>query len=343
METTEDTYKVRQGILALEGLKCEDPRKRRPQGFEPRFWTGKRERRVTNHVTEVSPRARSLLVGVHVYLRFSSVSVKDFLVVTRSKVEAMRELAAKPHTVEALSYRVTADSPAEDLTPHAEQSVIINGGLSYPVKQGWKGGMFTLVGGFQRSFLKHADEHVVLDQARIGGLPRTRTPVVLEICLTGVGDIQTSRDVLVVGFVFPTGRQDSFSLIHIKSHPSLLVVSSKPVWLSVRAMAYKDKESEFDCRVQAAVFNSCEYDSSIRIAPSPNQVLPADKLHTVLPHGRVKLRTEEEGMAALRPMSVPAMLDRTAEQYPEVVALAHKGTGGTWQHTTYRLSVFLNN
>nr|CAD7446994.1 unnamed protein product [Timema bartmani] len=76
---------------------------------------------------------------------------------------------------------------------------------------GWKGGRFTLVGGFRRSFLKHDDEHVVLDQARIDGLSTTHAVLVLEICLTGVGDVQTSRDVLVVGFVLHTGPQDSFS------------------------------------------------------------------------------------------------------------------------------------
>ncbi|CAG2058470.1 unnamed protein product, partial [Timema podura] len=155
----------------------------------------------------------------------------------------MRELAAKPHTVEALSYRVTADSPAEDLTPHAEQSVISNGGLIYPVKQ---------------------------DATKVTELKADLSEHSTRIKMNGI---------------------------------------------------------------QKQTIN---FDSRAKNLDGPNQVLPADKLHTVLPHGRVKLRTEEEGMAALRPMSVPAMLDRTAEQYPEVVALAHKGTGGTWQHTTYR-------
>nr|CAD7594303.1 unnamed protein product [Timema genevievae] len=66
--------------------------------------------------------------------------------------------------------------------------------------QNWKGGMFTLVGGFQRSFFKHADDHVVLDHARIGCLPPTRAALVLEIRLVGGGDEQTLRDEL--GFQF---------------------------------------------------------------------------------------------------------------------------------------------
>nr|CAD7461533.1 unnamed protein product [Timema tahoe] len=48
-------------------------------------------------------------------------------------------------------------------------------------------------------------------KARIGGLSRSRTPVVLEICLTGACDVNTSRDVLVVEIVFPAGWQDSRS------------------------------------------------------------------------------------------------------------------------------------
>nr|CAD7429841.1 unnamed protein product [Timema monikensis] len=150
------------------------------------------------------------------------------------KVEAMRELAAKPHTVEALSYHVTANSPVGEWAPHADQSVISNGGLSYPVNQ------------------------------------------------IHLSDKDNREQELNLGY------------------------------LSLRA-------------------NALHFS-----APGPNQVLPADKLHTVLPHGRVKLRTEEEGMAALRPISVPGVLDRTAEQYPEAVALAHKGMGGTWQQITYR-------
>nr|CAD7462813.1 unnamed protein product [Timema tahoe] len=47
--------------------------------------------------------------------------------------------------------------------------------------------------------------------ARFGGLSRSRTPVVIEICLTGVCGVHTSRDVLVVDFVFPVKRQDSLS------------------------------------------------------------------------------------------------------------------------------------
>nr|CAD7577451.1 unnamed protein product [Timema californicum] len=118
VETEADTDKVRAGVQTLEGLKCEAPRRRKPlltifdvpvdmeveelkeaiysqnlevkidreeflEGFEPRFRTGRRERKVTNHVVEVSPRVRNQLVNSRVYLRFTSVSVKDFLVVTR--------------------------------------------------------------------------------------------------------------------------------------------------------------------------------------------------------------------------------------------------------------------
>nr|CAD7595662.1 unnamed protein product [Timema genevievae] len=106
-ETKEDTNKVRQSILVLEGLKCEDPRKRRPlvtifdiQEFgrgkgrgvsptmslrshlrvltnhvaevSPRVLTNHvaevSPRVITNHVAEVSPRVLSLLVGGRLYL-----------------------------------------------------------------------------------------------------------------------------------------------------------------------------------------------------------------------------------------------------------------------------------
>nr|CAD7405230.1 unnamed protein product [Timema cristinae] len=159
------------------------------------------------------------------------------------KVEAMRELAAKPHTVEALSYHVTANSPVGEWAPHADQSVISNGGLSYPVNQ---------------------------DATKVTELDADLNQQSTRIKMNGI---------------------------------------------------------------QKQTIN---FDSRVKNLDGPNQVLPADKLHTVSPHGRVKLRTEEEGMAALRPISVPGVLDRTAEQYPEAVALAHKGMGGTWQQITYR-------
>nr|CAD7198611.1 unnamed protein product [Timema douglasi] len=160
-----------------------------------------------------------------------------------SKVEAMRELAEKPHTVEALSYHVTANSPIKEWAPHADQSVISNGGLSYPVNQ---------------------------DARKVTELEADLNQQSTRIKMNGI---------------------------------------------------------------QKQTIN---FDSRATNLDGPNQVLPADKLHTVLPHGRVKLRTEEEGLAALRPISVPGVLDRTAEQYPEAVALAHKGMGGTWQQITFR-------
>nr|CAD7573333.1 unnamed protein product [Timema californicum] len=160
-----------------------------------------------------------------------------------SKVEAMRELSEKPHTVEALSYHVTANSPVREWAPHADQSVISNGGLSYPVNQ---------------------------DATKVTELEADLNQQSIRIKMNGI---------------------------------------------------------------QKQTIN---FDSRAKNLNGPNQVLPADKLHTVLPHGRVKLRTEEEGLAALRPISVPGVLDRTAEQYPEAVALAHKGMGGTWQQITFR-------
>lgn len=70
----------------------------------------------------------------------------------------------------------------------------------------------------------------------------------------------------------------------------------------------------------------------------PNQIIPADSLYTIEPSGRVKLRLPEYGKAIETnpPISVPGLLSRTVEKYPDTPALCHKLPNGKWNKITYR-------
>ena len=46
----------------------------------------------------------------------------------------------------------------------------------------------------------------------------------------------------------------------------------------------------------------------------PDQVIPSDQLKTWMPSGAVQIRTEQEGIASHKPVSVPTVLRKTAEK-----------------------------
>ncbi|KDR23088.1 Long-chain-fatty-acid--CoA ligase ACSBG2, partial [Zootermopsis nevadensis] len=68
----------------------------------------------------------------------------------------------------------------------------------------------------------------------------------------------------------------------------------------------------------------------------PDQVLPATGWSTSTANGRVKIRFEQSGIAAREPISVPGLLHKIAEQYPNNPALASKGEDGQWKIITYK-------
>jgi hypothetical protein len=65
-------------------------------------------------------------------------------------------------------------------------------------------------------------------------------------------------------------------------------------------------------------------------------VLPAAGFSTSSANGRVKIQFEETGMAAREPISVPGLLHKIAEKYPNHPALASKGEDGQWKIITYK-------
>ncbi|XP_047117029.1 very long-chain-fatty-acid--CoA ligase bubblegum [Schistocerca piceifrons] len=67
----------------------------------------------------------------------------------------------------------------------------------------------------------------------------------------------------------------------------------------------------------------------------PNQVLPADSYTTTRPDCRVKLRSKATGIAAREPISVPGLLHRAVELFPELTAMATRNDDGTWNTITY--------
>jgi long-chain-fatty-acid--CoA ligase ACSBG len=68
----------------------------------------------------------------------------------------------------------------------------------------------------------------------------------------------------------------------------------------------------------------------------PDNVLPATQLSASEANGRVKIRFEENGMGAREPISVPGLLHKIAQEYPDHPALVSKGEDGHWKEITYR-------
>ncbi|KRT79624.1 AMP-binding protein, partial [Oryctes borbonicus] len=70
----------------------------------------------------------------------------------------------------------------------------------------------------------------------------------------------------------------------------------------------------------------------------PNQIIPADNIYTTEADGRVKLHIPEYGKAIEKnpPISVPGLLSRTVERYPDAIALCNKLPNGKWNKITYR-------
>jgi len=66
----------------------------------------------------------------------------------------------------------------------------------------------------------------------------------------------------------------------------------------------------------------------------PDQVLPSTSRVSWLPEGVVTLNTAAEGVSATKPISVPTLLRRTAEKFPNSNALMVK-ENGEWHATTY--------
>ncbi|XP_066996570.2 very long-chain-fatty-acid--CoA ligase bubblegum isoform X2 [Anabrus simplex] len=67
----------------------------------------------------------------------------------------------------------------------------------------------------------------------------------------------------------------------------------------------------------------------------PDQVIPANEITTTYPEGQVKLSIDNNGIAAKDPISVPGLLRRAAQTFPEVEALAVKDNNGKWRKITY--------
>ncbi|KAK8731594.1 hypothetical protein OTU49_007382 [Cherax quadricarinatus] len=67
----------------------------------------------------------------------------------------------------------------------------------------------------------------------------------------------------------------------------------------------------------------------------PDQIIPADCIKTWKPNGVTKLKLGEQGPSAHPPVSVPTLLKKAAEKYPNTHALCVK-RNGEWKNTTYR-------
>lgn len=71
-----------------------------------------------------------------------------------------------------------------------------------------------------------------------------------------------------------------------------------------------------------------------RNSDGPDQVIPSTNTWTTDREGNVKLRMAESGTAAVPPISVPGLLQRTAKLYPDHVALQYK-VNNEWKTITF--------
>ncbi|KAF4521073.1 hypothetical protein B566_EDAN012372 [Ephemera danica] len=67
----------------------------------------------------------------------------------------------------------------------------------------------------------------------------------------------------------------------------------------------------------------------------PDQVIPTDKVFDCTPGGAVKLRMGNNGVAAIKPISVITMLNRTVEKFPKRAALCEK-QNDKWVKISYK-------
>lgn len=67
----------------------------------------------------------------------------------------------------------------------------------------------------------------------------------------------------------------------------------------------------------------------------PDQVIPSSNMWTTDRAGSVKLSIGDSGTAAVPPISVPGLLQRTVKQYPDNVALQYK-ENNEWKTITFR-------
>jgi len=69
----------------------------------------------------------------------------------------------------------------------------------------------------------------------------------------------------------------------------------------------------------------------------PDQIIPSNDTFNCLPDGAVKLRVGTDGVAAEKPISVPTMLRRTVERFPDRVAMAVKlDKNAEWTNITFK-------
>lgn len=67
----------------------------------------------------------------------------------------------------------------------------------------------------------------------------------------------------------------------------------------------------------------------------PDQIIPTDNIKTWEPNGVTKVKIGDQGPSAHTPVSVPTLLKKAAEKYPNTNAMCVK-RGGEWKTTTYK-------
>uniref|UniRef100_A0A336LRK4 long-chain-fatty-acid--CoA ligase n=1 Tax=Culicoides sonorensis TaxID=179676 RepID=A0A336LRK4_CULSO len=75
----------------------------------------------------------------------------------------------------------------------------------------------------------------------------------------------------------------------------------------------------------------------------PDQIKVAENFWTIDPQTPVKLKLTKEGVGARQPISVPGLLTKVAQEYPNHSALCYKNINNTWQKITYSKEWFISD
>lgn len=70
--------------------------------------------------------------------------------------------------------------------------------------------------------------------------------------------------------------------------------------------------------------------------PGPNRLRHSEVYRTTNPEEAVKIRMQKEGLGAEEPLSIPGMLKRVANKYPEYPALRTKNGKNGYHTVTYK-------
>ena len=75
---------------------------------------------------------------------------------------------------------------------------------------------------------------------------------------------------------------------------------------------------------------------ALYIRPGPNCLIPSEVFRTSDPSEAVKIRMQKDGLGAEEPLSIPGLLKRTVNNYPDYPAIRSKDGKKGYNTVTYK-------